>query len=133
MSYNKQSGDVVDTFLTVNVPNDVREGVYVISVAARLANLHPNTLRKYERAGILRPVRTSGRHRLYSAEDVGRLRLMRLLCERYNLTVDGLNLVTELVELVRMVINTVEDDGALSRHPAARDMANQLRKRLRSI
>src|SRR5439155_719262 len=51
-----------------------RTPVYVISVAARLLDVHPQTLRNYERAGFLRPTRTEGRRRLYSAEDIEELR-----------------------------------------------------------
>ena len=52
------------------------EGIYVISVAARLLKMHPQTLRKYERAGLVRPSRTVGMLRLYSEEDIVRLRLI---------------------------------------------------------
>ena len=53
------------------------EGVYVISVASRLLELHPQTLRKYEREGFVAPNRTSGNLRLYSGEDIARLRQVR--------------------------------------------------------
>ena len=49
------------------IPDD---GLYVISVAARLLEMHPQTLRKYERAGLVRPSRTVGMLRLYSEEDL---------------------------------------------------------------
>lgn len=62
------------------------EGLYVISVAARLLDMHPQTLRKYERVGLVRPVRTEGNGRLYSQEDMARLRLIKHLVEQ------GLNL-----------------------------------------
>ena len=63
------------------------EGIYVISVAARLLKMHPQTLRKYERAGLVRPSRTVGMLRLYSEEDIVRLRLIKHL-----VGVMGLNL-----------------------------------------
>ena len=50
------------------------DALYVISVAARLVEMHPTTLRKYERVGFLEPSRTPGRTRLYSLEDIRRLR-----------------------------------------------------------
>jgi MerR family transcriptional regulator, heat shock protein HspR len=61
-------------------------GVYVISVAAELAGVHPQTLRIYERKGLLEPSRTGGGSRRYSERDIARLR--RIL----ELTNDGLNL-----------------------------------------
>ncbi len=61
-------------------------GVYAISVAAELAGLHPQTLRIYEREGLVEPIRSSGGTRRYSGDDVERLRLIAAL------TTTGLNL-----------------------------------------
>ena len=54
-------------------------GVYIISVAARLLEMHPQTLRKYERVGLVQPSRTGGQLRLYSNDDLLRLRYMECL------------------------------------------------------
>ena len=61
-------------------------GVYVISVAAELAGMHPQTLRIYERRGLLDPARTGGGSRRYSVHDIERLRRI------HDLTESGLNL-----------------------------------------
>ena len=55
------------------------DGVYIISVAAELAGVHPQTLRTYERKGLLNPSRTSGGTRRYSDRDVNRVRLIQEL------------------------------------------------------
>jgi MerR family transcriptional regulator/heat shock protein HspR len=55
------------------------EGVYIISVAARILDMHPQTLRKYERLGLINPGRTLGMLRLYSREDILKLRLIQRL------------------------------------------------------
>ena len=60
--------------------------VYIISVAAELAGVHPQTLRIYEQKGLVRPYRTSGNSRRYSEADIARLRRVQLL------TQDGVNL-----------------------------------------
>ena len=60
--------------------------LYVISVAAQLAGLHPQTLRQYDRLGLVSPGRTRGRNRLYSWRDIARLR------EVQQLSADGVNL-----------------------------------------
>ncbi|MEY4323409.1 MAG: hypothetical protein RL410_1190 [Actinomycetota bacterium] len=65
---------------------DVDAAVYGITVAAQLANLHPQTLRQYDRLGLVSPSRTEGRTRLYSLLDIARLR------EVTQLTADGVNL-----------------------------------------
>ncbi len=65
---------------------DSRRGVYVISVAAELAGMHPQTLRIYERRGLLDPARTGGGSRRYSERDIQQLRRIN------ELTAAGLNL-----------------------------------------
>ncbi len=72
------------------------EGVYVISVAARILEMHPQTLRKYERAGLVRPSRTQGMLRLYSEEDVARLRLIKHLVGDLGLNVAGVQLTLQV-------------------------------------
>jgi MerR family transcriptional regulator/heat shock protein HspR len=69
----------------VNGPDD-RRAVYIISVAAELAGVHPQTLRIYEQKGLVRPHRTSGNTRRYSEADIDRLRRVQ------RLTQDGVNL-----------------------------------------
>ena len=79
------------------------EGVYVISVAARLLEMHPQTLRKYERLGLVQPARTIGMLRLYSEEDLYQLRLIRHMEETLGLNLAGvewaLTLVSQLLEM----------------------------------
>ncbi len=67
------------------IPEDAP--VYVISVAADLAGLHPQTLRQYDRLGIVRPSRAGGKYRLYSMRDVRRLRQVQ------DLAGEGMNLI----------------------------------------
>ena len=74
------------------------EGLYVISVAARLLAMHPQTLRKYERAGFVSPSRTIGMLRLYSVEDIVRLRLIKHMVEDLGLNLAGVNLTLSLVD-----------------------------------
>ena len=66
-----------------------RDGVYTIAVASRLTGMHPQTLRKYERAGLLTPSRRAGNQRLYSVADLERLRRIRYLVEVRGLNVAG--------------------------------------------
>lgn len=72
-----------------------KRAVYVISVAAELAGLHPQTLRIYERKGLVDPARTGGGSRRYSDEDIEQLRRIQ------ELTTEGLNLagVQKVLEL----------------------------------
>jgi MerR family transcriptional regulator/heat shock protein HspR len=62
-------------------PTQGIEGLYIISVAARILEMHPQTLRKYERLGLINPGRTIGMLRLYSIEDIRKVRLIRRLSD----------------------------------------------------
>ncbi len=72
------------------------DGLYIISVAARILEMHPQTLRKYERIGLVRPSRTMGMLRLYSDEDVARLRLIKHLVGEMGLNLAGVQLALRL-------------------------------------
>jgi len=77
-------------------------GVYVISVAAELAGVHPQTLRIYERRGLLDPARTGGGSRRYSERDIARLRRIHELTEA-GLNLAGVKAVMELeAEVARL-------------------------------
>jgi len=76
------------------------DALYVISVAARLVELHPTTLRKYERVGFLEPSRTPGRTRLYSHEDIRRLRQIKRLVEQREMNLAGVQMALDLTELL---------------------------------
>ena len=74
------------------------QGVYIISVAARLLEMHPQTLRKYERLGLVRPTRIIGTWRLYSDEDIEKLRLIKHLAENVGLNLAGVEIILRLLE-----------------------------------
>jgi MerR family transcriptional regulator, heat shock protein HspR len=80
------------------VADDLDNPVYVISVAADLAELHPQTLRAYEREGLLTPARTEGGTRRYSRRDVERLRFIRTLTQDEGLNLAGVRVVLDLGE-----------------------------------
>jgi MerR family transcriptional regulator/heat shock protein HspR len=75
-----------------------REGLYIISVAARLLEMHQQTLRKYERAGFVRPQRTAGKLRLYSVEDVEQLRQIKYLVEQLGMSLEGVKAMLQLTK-----------------------------------
>ncbi len=90
----------------------MQEGVYVISVAARILDMHPQTLRKYERVGLIMPSRTRGMSRLYSDEDIARLKLIKHLVENLGLNHAGVHLAMALFNrMVRMRQQMAELEG----------------------
>jgi MerR family transcriptional regulator/heat shock protein HspR len=83
------------------------EPVYVISVAARLVEAHPQTLRLYERLGLVRPARNQHNIRLYSDRDIGRLRQIRRLTG-VGLNLPGVEMVLELLERMEALRREME-------------------------
>jgi MerR family transcriptional regulator/heat shock protein HspR len=77
-------------------PDDRRRPLFMISVAAELAEMHPQTLRMYERRGLIMPNRSSKQTRLYSMEDVDRLRYIQRLTGEGGLNLAGVERVLEL-------------------------------------
>ncbi|HKN94759.1 MAG TPA: helix-turn-helix transcriptional regulator [Thermoleophilaceae bacterium] len=75
---------------------DPQRGVYMISVAAELAGMHPQTLRIYESRGLITPKRSRGNTRLYSQEDVDRLRRIQELTSEMGMNLAGVERVFEL-------------------------------------
>jgi MerR family transcriptional regulator, heat shock protein HspR len=84
------------------------EPLFVISVAARLVEMHPQTLRKYEREGLIAPSRTAGNLRLYSDEDIERLRQVKYLVETRGLNLAGVQLALELTQSLRTLRTGLE-------------------------
>jgi MerR family transcriptional regulator/heat shock protein HspR len=84
---------------------------YMISVAAELVGMHPQTLRIYETKGLIRPKRTAGNTRLYSEADLERLRLIQQLTNELGLNLAGVEQVLELqgqVERMRRRLDRME-------------------------
>jgi MerR family transcriptional regulator/heat shock protein HspR len=101
--------------------------VFVISVAAELAGMHPQTLRIYERKGLLEPFRTPGGTRRYSQDDIERLQLIQ------ELTSQGLNL-----EGVRRVLALQEENRSLKRkvdklRDKIEDMEDEMDRRVEEV
>lgn len=92
--------------------DDYDAAVYVISIAAELADMHPQTLRAYERKGLISPKRTEGNTRRYSRRDVERLRLIQHLTRDRGLNLSGVRAVLEIgeqLEAARRRIAELED------------------------
>jgi MerR family transcriptional regulator/heat shock protein HspR len=82
--------------------------IYMISVAAELVGMHPQTLRMYETKGLVRPQRTPGGTRLYSEADVERLRIIQRLTSELGLNLAGVELVLRLEDELRKAHAQIE-------------------------
>jgi MerR family transcriptional regulator/heat shock protein HspR len=84
------------------------KGRYMISVAAELVGMHPQTLRIYESKGLVRPKRTSGNTRLYSEQDLERLRLIQQLTTELGLNLAGVEMVLRLEDQLNRMQRRME-------------------------
>jgi MerR family transcriptional regulator, heat shock protein HspR len=82
--------------------------IYMISVAAELVGMHPQTLRMYETKGLVRPRRTPGGTRLYSEADIERLRIVQRLTTELGLNLAGVELVLRLEDELRKAHAQIE-------------------------
>ncbi|MGP9745158.1 heat shock protein transcriptional repressor HspR [Brachybacterium sp. AOP29-B2-41] len=97
---------------------DDRAPVFVISVAAELSGMHPQTLRQYDRLGLVVPQRTRGRGRRYSPRDVVRLQEVQALSQDQGINLAGIKRILELQDEVSELESVREKLGALT--PAQR-------------
>jgi MerR family transcriptional regulator/heat shock protein HspR len=79
------------------------EPLYYISVVARMVNIHPQTLRNYERLGLLQPTRSDGNVRLYSDQDVERVRKICRLSDELGVNLAGIEIVLNLLDRVEQL------------------------------
>jgi MerR family transcriptional regulator, heat shock protein HspR len=75
--------------------------LYFISTAARLLHMHPQTLRKYERLGLIRPSRTIGSMRVYSRDELDRLRLIKHLVDEGGVNLAGVQRLLSIADIVQ--------------------------------
>ena len=82
---------------------------YVISVAARIVGIEPHTLRYYERLGLVRPERSSGNIRLYSEDDIERLRYIKTLMSDCGVNMAGVEVALKLMERMNELRRRLEE------------------------
>ena len=101
---------------------------FVISVAARLLNVHPQTLRYYERAGLIAPSRSRGNIRLYSTRDIERAQQIKRLIEDLGVNLAGVEVIMKLTERMREMeqeLETLRGQVAQKRRGAAAEPARR--------
>jgi len=81
---------------------DQANGVYIMRVASMLTDMHPQTLRKYEREGLLEPSRNK-KHRMYSDEDIIRLKTIKHLVDNVGLNIAGVKIVLKIQDALKEV------------------------------
>jgi MerR family transcriptional regulator/heat shock protein HspR len=99
---------------------------YFISMAARLLDMHPQTLRKYERLGLVRPSRTMGSMRLYSRDELERLRLIKHLVDEAGINLAGVQRLLSIAEAVQRIQPLMLEQS--SRPDARRRLALEIKR-----
>lgn len=94
---------------TVDSAFDTEAAVFVISVAAKLAGMHPQTLRQYDRLGLVSPGRATGRGRRYSSRDVAMLREVQRLSQEDGVNLAGIKRIMELESQVNALQHKVSE------------------------
>ena len=109
------------------------DAIYIISIAAKLSDMHPQTLRKYDREGLVKPSRSEGSRRLYSQEDLERLQVVRRLSEDLGLNLNGVGLVLELVQHMHGMLDVLEQSEDLINSASANAVTEQIKLILRYL
>jgi MerR family transcriptional regulator/heat shock protein HspR len=99
--------------------------LYLISMAARMLGMHPQTLRKYERLGLVRPSRTIGSMRLYSRDELERLKVIKRLVDDGGINLAGVQRLLSIAEVVQRIRPLMRDEK-LSARDARRRLAREL-------
>ena len=84
------------------------EPVYLISIVSSMLNIHPQTLRQYEREGLITPSRTEGRIRLYSQRDIDRMKLILRLTRDLGVNIAGIDIILRLKEQMEEMESEIE-------------------------
>jgi len=103
------------------------QDLFLISMAAEMLGMHPQTLRKYERLGLIQPSRTIGSMRLYTREELERLRLIKHLVDELGINLAGVQRLLSIAEVVHR-IQPLIDENALSTGAGRRQLMSEMRR-----
>jgi len=108
------------------------QDLFFISMAARMLGMHPQTLRKYERLGLVQPTRTIGSMRLYSREELERLKLIKRMVDDSGINLAGVQRLLSIAEVVQRLRPLIRDEG-LSARDTRRRVAQELEELSRML
>ncbi len=89
---------------------DRQQPVYMIGVAAELCNVHPQTLRQYEKLGLVIPARVGAKNRLYSEVDIEKVRQIQRLTQELGVNLAGVDIILKLLDDMEEMRSTYEAD-----------------------
>ena len=110
------------------------EPMYLISVVAKILNIHPQTLRQYEREGLVEPERTEGKMRLYSARDIDRIKMILRLTKDLGINLAGVDVIFQLKERIEESEKIIDElRGELEKFQSSKNRKTSLVKRKNSF
>lgn len=104
------------------------QDVYLISVAAQMLGMHPQTLRKYERMGLVRPSRTVGSMRLYAREEIERLRVIKRLVDEMGINLAGVQRLLSIAEVMQRIHPLLADGDGLMTGASRRQLVLEIER-----
>ncbi len=107
------------------------EDLYFISVAARMLGMHPQTLRKYERLGLVQPSRTIGSMRVYSREELQRLKSIKRMVDDGGINLAGVQRLLSIAEIVQRIRPLMRDETMSARD--ARRLSHEVDELVRML
>ena len=103
------------------------EPVYMISIVAKILDIHPQTLRQYEREGLVRPSRTDGKMRLYSQRDIDKIKMIQRLTRDLGVNLAGVDIIMQLkdkideyealIETLRLEVSGLSKKSTQTKNP----------------
>jgi MerR family transcriptional regulator/heat shock protein HspR len=105
----------------------VEHAFFFISVAAEMLEVHPQTLRKYERLGLIRPSRTGGSMRVYSRDELERVRVIKHLVDEFGINLAGVQRLLSIAEVMGR-IRPLLDEGAINTGAGRRQLLVEMRR-----
>lgn len=106
---------------------------FLISNAAQALNMHPQTLRKYERLGLVRPHRTGGAMRVYTAEEMARLRFIKMLVDDLGINLAGVQRLLSVADVAQRIRPLVAEGRQRSQTDLARRLSAELDELFRTL
>ena len=103
----------INTYTWIGATLD--QDLFLISMAARMLGMHPQTLRKYERLGLVQPSRTIGSMRLYSRDELDRLKVIKHLVGKGGVNLAGVQRLLSIAEVVERIRPLIRDEGLSAR------------------
>ncbi|MEN5386946.1 helix-turn-helix transcriptional regulator [Aliarcobacter skirrowii] len=89
--------------------NSYVEPIFLISAVAEILNIHPQTLRQYEREGLIKPSRTNGKIRLYSQKDINHIKYVLTLTRDLGVNLAGVDIILQKDSIIQSLKNEIED------------------------